>query len=133
MVWRTRALPQPVQTLITRALTLCKSLLAHSSHFYPFAAVYEEGKVGCLFTDDPSDEASPAQLIEKLQWRIIDTTTDSNSYSTLVYAATVYTQGDRQLDAIAVNVTAPDGSETRLIYPYFRVADTVMIAEPMEG
>ena len=43
---------RPSQLLIDRSLTLCKSLLRMENSFYPFAAIYENGRIGCLFSED---------------------------------------------------------------------------------
>ena len=43
-------LSQPLQLLVTRALSLCELMLPHCQAIYPFAAIYEDGKIGCLFT-----------------------------------------------------------------------------------
>lgn len=133
MIFGPTTLPRPVQILVTRALTLCEMLLPHCKAMYPFAAIYEEGKIGCLFTDENLHGASETQLIEQLQWRIIDTTTDTESYSILVYAARVKTEGKRDLDAIAINVTHPNNEETMLLYPYFRVGKRIVVSPPLNG
>lgn len=125
-------LSTPVQTLVDRALSLCQLMLAHGQTMYPFAAIYEDGKVGCLFADDTSSEKNESYLIEQLQWRIIDTTTDTNSYSILVYAATVNTDHHKQIDAIAINATDPAGNEILLIYPYLTVGHRVVISPPLQ-
>ena len=124
-------LSKPLQTLVTRALTLCEMMLPHCQAIYPFAAIYEDGKVGCLFTDEQIRIQNESFLIEQLQWRIIDTTTDSESYSVLVYAATVQTEYHEKLDAIAINTTSPDGEESLLLYPYFRVGKRIVVSPPI--
>lgn len=124
-------LSTPLQTLIRKALTLCELMLPHSQAFYPFAAVYENGKAGCLFADDITSSQNESYLIEQLQWRIIDTTTDTHSHSILVYAATVTTEYQKQLDAIAINATDASGNETVLLYPYKRIDGKILISPPM--
>lgn len=133
MVRNDDTLPKPLQTLVSRALTLCDVLLPHSRAFYPFAAIYEEGRVGCLFADELSPATDTSQLIEQLQWRIIDTTTDTNSYSVLVYTASIETQEDRKLEAIAINATDPLGEETLLLYPFLRVGEQIIVSPPIHG
>ena len=96
-----------------------------------FAAIYEDGKIGCLFTDEQLKYQNESYLIEQLQWRIIDTTTDSHSYSVLVYAATVQTEYHEKLDAIAINASSPDGEEVMLLYPYFRVGKKIVVSPPL--
>ena len=95
------------------------------------AAIYENGKVGCLFTDENEERTNESQLIEQLQWRIIDTTTDSNSYSILVYAATVQTRKNKSMDAIAINTASPNDEEGLLLYPYYRVGEKIVISPPI--
>ncbi|WP_218355323.1 hypothetical protein [Alteromonas lipotrueiana] len=124
-------LSQPLQALVTRALTLCEIMLPHCEAIYPFAAIYEDGKVGCLFSDEQVKYQNESYLIEQLQWRIIDTTTDSNSYSVLVYAASVQTEFHEKLDAIAITTTRPDGEENLLLYPYFRVGKKIVVSPPI--
>jgi len=131
MIHGPTALPEPVQILVNRAIALCEAILPHCRAVYPFAAIYESGKVGCLFTDEDLHGANERQLIEQLQWRIIDTTTDSDNYSILVYAATVNTDRSEQLDAIAITVTGPDDTETLLLYPYFRVGNKIVVSPPI--
>ncbi|GGW96970.1 hypothetical protein [Alteromonas halophila] len=126
-------LPKPLQLLVSRALTLCDIVLPHSRAFYPFAAIYEEGRIGCLFADEISKTTDTAQLIEQLQWRIIDTTTDTNSYSVLVYTASVETHDDRQIDAIAINTSDPTGQESLLLYPFQRVGEQIVVSPPIHG
>lgn len=133
MAWRTQSLPQPVNLLVCRALALCETMLSHSSHLYPFAAIYEQGRIGCLFTDEEDEDEEQAQLIEKLQWRIIDTTTDAESYSLLAFAATVVTPYDGHLDVVAITVTTPQGNERQLLCPYRWVDNRVVFSEPFEG
>jgi len=124
-------LSQPLQLLVTRALSLCELMLPHCQAIYPFAAIYEDGKIGCLFTDEQLKYQNESYLIEQLQWRIIDTTTDSHSYSVLVYAATVQTEYHEKLDAIAINASSPDGEEVMLLYPYFRVGKKIVVSPPL--
>ncbi|MCU7555479.1 hypothetical protein OCL06_12860 [Alteromonas sp. ASW11-19] len=133
MIHRPQSLPGPLQALVHRALELCELMLPHCSAFYPFAALLEDDKVGCLFIDDSEHVENDTDLIEQLQWRIIDTTTDANSYSVLVYAATVKTDKHKQLDAIAITATYPDGRETLLLYPYFRVGNRIVLSPPIHG
>ncbi len=124
-------LSTPLQTLISKALTLCELILPHCQAVYPFAAVYEDREVGCLFADDKASPQNESYLIEQLQWRIIDATTDTRSHSILVYAATVTTEHNNQLDAIAINATDSTGNETVLLYPYRRVGKKIVISPPM--
>lgn len=124
-------LATPLQTLIDRALQLCELMLPHCDAIYPFAAVYNEGEVDCLFSDDMLSATNESYLIEQLQWRIIDTTTDTNGYSVLVYAATVQTEHLKKLDAIAITATAPNGEETMLLYPYFRINKKIVVSPPL--
>ncbi|QJR80081.1 hypothetical protein CA267_004460 [Alteromonas pelagimontana] len=126
-------LPKPLQILVSRAISLCELMLPHCKALYPFAAIYEDGRVGCLFADDRAHGENESYLIEQLQWRIIDTTTDTDSYSVLVYAATVKTDRHKQLDAIAINATRPNGEETMLLYPYFRVGRKIVVSPPIHG
>ena len=99
--------------------------------FYPFAAIYENGRVGCIFSDETKGKKRESQLIEQLQWRIIDTTTDTNCYSVLVYAATVNTQDSKTLNAIAVATSSPNHEENLLLYPYYKVDGKVVISPPI--
>ncbi|MEG3766520.1 hypothetical protein [Alteromonas sp. 14N.309.X.WAT.G.H12] len=133
MITNPQNLPEPLQLLVGRSLNLCELLLPHCSALYPFAAIYEEGRIGCLFADDHSGEQNESYLIEQLQWRIIDTTTDTQSYSVLVYAATVTTDRHKQLNAIAINASDPKGEETMLLYPYFRVGKKIVVSPPIPG
>lgn len=131
MIHGPTALPAPIQLLVERAITLCEGLLPHCRAVYPFAAIYEQGKVGCLFTDESLHGANERQLIEQLQWRIIDSTTDTKSYSILVYAATVSTDRNEELDAIAITATAPNDQEILLLYPYFRIGNRIVVSPPI--
>ena len=124
-------LPTPLTILVSRALNLCELILLNNQAFYPFAAICENGKVGCLFTDENEERTNESQLIEQLQWRIIDTTTDSNSYSILVYAATVQTRKNKSMDAIAINTASPNDEEGLLLYPYYRVGEKIVISPPI--
>lgn len=133
MVRNDDTLPKPLQILVSRALTLCDVLLPHSQAFYPFAAIYEEGRVGCLFADELSETTDTSQLIEQLQWRIIDTTTDTSSYSVLVYTASIETHDERHMEAIAINATDPLGEETLLLYPFLRVGEQIIVSPPIHG
>ncbi|MCG7645550.1 hypothetical protein MHM87_08085 [Alteromonas sp. Cnat3-28] len=91
MIDRPVTLPTPLNVLVSKSLSLCELMLPVCDVFYPFAAIYENGRVGCIFNDETQGKKRESQLIEQLQWRIIDTTTDTNSYSVLVYAAAVNT------------------------------------------
>lgn len=133
MIHGPKTLPKPIQMLVTRSLGLCEAMLPHCRAFYPFAAVYENGKVGCLFTEDNTRSGGDNHLIEKLQWRIIDTTTDAESYSVLVYAAKVKTDRKDDMDAIAITTTQPNGDESMLLYPYFRVGSRIVLSPPIHG
>jgi hypothetical protein len=130
----------PGKILIDKALTLCKLLLTNHDRFYPFAAIYENGKVGCLFGDDNSKkrlvEADPEnsqKLIEHLQWRIVDNTTDTDSYAILVYAAQVESSEnfDIQQDAIVVTLTGPEDEDKLIVYPYYRRQKDIFVAPPL--
>ncbi|OFC71257.1 hypothetical protein [Alteromonas confluentis] len=133
MINNPQQLPEPLQLLVNRSLQLCELMLPHCSALYPFAAIYEDGRVGCLFADDRCHGENESYLIEQLQWRIIDTTTDTESYSVLVYAATVTTDRHKQLNAIAINAGHPNGDETMLLYPYFRVGKKIVVSPPIPG
>ncbi len=126
-------LPRPLQILVGRSLRLCELILPHTKILYPFAAVYEAGRVGCLFSDESIQIESEKQLIEQLQWRIIDTTTHTDSYSVLVYAVTVQTQTNKRIDAIAINASPPDDEETMLLYPFFRIGHRIVLSPPIHG
>ncbi|GMM67726.1 MAG: hypothetical protein VXZ36_15735 [Pseudomonadota bacterium] len=126
-------LPTPLNELVSKALQLCELMLPISDVFYPFAAVHENGRVGCIFSDETTSKKSESQLIEQLQWRIIDTTTDTSSFSVLVYAATVNTQNSKTLDAIAIAMTTPSNEERLLLYPYYRVDGKVVISPPFDA
>lgn len=133
MIHKSLSVPEPLQLLVNRSLSLCEILLPHCNVIYPFAAIYEDGRIGCLFAEDRSHGQNESYLIEQLQWRIIDTTTDTDSYSVLVYAATVTTDRHKQLNAIAINATSPNGEETMLLYPYFRVGKKIVVSPPIPG
>jgi hypothetical protein len=133
MIDRPITLPKPLSELVARALNLCEHMLPLCDVFYPFAAIYEHGRVGCVFSEDTGDAKGESQLIEQLQWRIIDTTTGSKSYSVLVYAATVNTQDSNTLDAIAVAMATPDHEERLLLYPYYKVEGKVVISPPIDA
>ena len=100
--------------------------------FYPFAAIYENGRIGCIFADESGIKKRESQLIEQLQWRIIDTTTDTNSYSVLVYAAAVNTQDSKTVDAIAIATATPNHEERLILYPYYKVDNKVVISPPID-
>lgn len=133
MIDRPITLPKPLSELVARALNLCEHMLPLCDVFYPFAAIYEHGRVGCVFSEDTGDAEGESQLIEQLQWRIIDTTTGSKSYSVLVYAATVNTHDSNTLDAIAVATATPDHEERLLLYPYYKVEGKVVISPPIDA
>ncbi|RDV29004.1 hypothetical protein DXV75_00610 [Alteromonas aestuariivivens] len=131
MIHGPQNLSRPLQLLVVRALSLCELILPHTRSVFPFAAIYENGKIGCLFTDERAQGAGKNNLIEQLQWRIIDTTTDTESYSVLVYSATVKTDHNKSLDAIAINAGQPNDEETILLYPYFRVGNRIVVSPPI--
>lgn len=133
MIDRPVTLPKPINELVARALALCEHMLPVCDVFYPFAAIYDNGRIGCVFSDESNTRKRESQLIEQLQWRIIDATTDSNSYSVLVYAATVNTQDSKTLDAIAVATATPNHEERLLLYPYYKVDGKVVISPPIDA
>ena len=131
MIDRPVTLPTPLNILVSKSLNLCAMMLPVCDIFYPFAAIYENGRVGCIFSDETKGKKRESQLIEQLQWRIIDTTTDTNCYSVLVYAATVNTQDSKTLNAIAVATSSPNHEENLLLYPYYKVDGKVVISPPI--
>jgi hypothetical protein len=131
MIDRPVTLPTPLKELVSKSLSICKIMLLNSDVFYPFAAINQDGKNGCIFADETTESKRESQLIEQLQWRIIDTTTDTNSYSVLVYAATINTQNSKNLDAIAVVTSSPDQEERLLLYPYYKVDGSVVVSPPI--
>ncbi len=131
MIDRPVTLPTPLNILVSKSLNLCEMMLPVCDIFYPFAAIYENGRVGCIFSDETKGKKRESQLIEQLQWRIIDTTTDTNCYSVLVYAATVNTQDSKTLNAIAVATSSPNHEENLLLYPYYKVDGKVVISPPI--
>ena len=52
MIDRPVTLPTPLNTLVTKSLELCELMLPVCDVFYPFAAIYENGRVGCIFADE---------------------------------------------------------------------------------
>ena len=133
MLDRPVTLPKPLNELVSRALHLCEHMLPVCDVFYPFAAIYEHGRVGCVFSEESNGTKRESQLIEQLQWRIIDATTDSNCYSVLVYVATVNTQDSNTLDAIAIATATPNHEERLLLYPYYKVDGKVVISPPIDA
>lgn len=131
MIDRPVTLLTPLQELISKSLKICEVMLPISDVFYPFAAINKDGRTGCVFADETKESKRESQLIEQLQWRIIDATTGSNSYSVLVYAATVNTQDSKNMDAIAVVTSSPDQGEHLLLYPYYRVDGSIVISPPI--
>lgn len=120
----------PIQMLIERSLTLSKLLLKHDCHFYPFAAVFRDNCVHCVFSDHASDTLSPSYLLELLQWEVIDSTTGTNSFSVIVFNA----EGkdlSGTFDAIAMTIKKPNGEEIELLYPYTRDNGNIVIAPPV--
>lgn len=133
MIINPQHLPSELKILVNRVLELCELMLPHCKSLYPFAAIYEHGRVGCLFSDDGNLCKSESYLIEKLQWRIIDTTTDTDSYSVLAHTASLTTEHHRRLNVIAITVCDPNGEETVLLYPYFRVGKKIVVSPPIPG
>ncbi|GFD71985.1 hypothetical protein ACI7YQ_14925 [Alteromonas marina] len=133
MIDRPVSLPTPLSILVSKSLQLCEYMLPVCDVFYPFAAIYEKGRIGCIFNDEDRGKKRESQLIEQLQWRIIDTTTDTDSYSVLVYAATVNTQNSKTLDAIAIATATPDHEERLILYPYYKVDGKVVISPPIDA
>ena len=123
---------RPSQLLIDRALVLCKVLLRMENSFYPFAAIYENGRIGCLFSDDHG-VANPGemQLLEHLQWRIIDNITDNDAYATLVYAAQIEINDKQAQDAIVITLCEPNKPERSVVYPYYRSNQRIILAPPL--
>lgn len=123
---------RPSQLLIDRSLVLCKVLLAMENSFYPFAAIYENGRVGCLFADDYGiDNPGEMQLLEHLQWRIIDNITDNDAYATLVYAAQIEINDKQAQDAIVITLCEPNKPERSVVYPYYRSNQRIILAPPL--
>tara|TARA_A200000159_G_scaffold164929_1_gene197551 strand:- start:24485 stop:24832 length:348 start_codon:yes stop_codon:yes gene_type:complete len=110
MIDRPVTLPTPLKELVSKSLSICKLMLLNSDVFYPFAAINQDGKNGCIFADE---------------------TTDTNSYSVLVYAATINTQNSKNVDAIAVVTSSPDQEERLLLYPYYKVDGSVVVSPPI--
>lgn len=133
MIDRPVTLPLPLNKLVTRALNLCELMLPLNDVLYPFAAIFDDGRIGCVFSDESHERKSESQLIEQLQWRVIDATTDRQSYSVIVYAATINTQDRKKINAIAVATSTPDQEERLLLYPYYRVDDKVVISPPIDA
>ena len=123
---------RPSQLLIDRSLTLCKSLLRMENSFYPFAAIYENGRIGCLFSEDFGVEnPGEMQILEHLQWRIIDNITDNDAYATLVYAAQIEINEQEAQDAIVITLCEPTRPERSVVYPYYRQNQRVILAPPL--
>ena len=123
---------RPSQLLIDRALVLCKVLLRMENSFYPFAAIYENGRIGCLFSDDHGAEnPGEMQLLEHLQWRIIDNITDNDAYATLVYAAQIEINDKQAQDAIVITLCEPNKPERSVVYPYYRSNQRIILAPPL--
>lgn len=132
MPHRTFTYPKPIQSLIQRALALAQISLKFSDRLYPFAAIFEAGQIGCLFTDETHQHShNNQQMIEHLQWRIIDNTADSYAYSLLAYHAEVEVSSGKKVDAIAVTITGPERKEEMLVYPYYRLDGQVVLSPPI--
>ena len=132
MIDRPVTLPTQLNALVSKSLNLCELMLPVCDVFYPFAAIYENGRIGCIFADETGTKKRESQLIEQLQWRVIDTTTDTNSYSVLVYAAAVNTQDSKTVDAIAIATATPNHEERLILYPYYRVDNKIVISPPID-
>ena len=57
MIDRPVTLPTPLNTLVTKSLELCELMLPVCDVFYPFAAIYENGRIGCIFADETGKTA----------------------------------------------------------------------------
>ena len=64
MIDRPVTLPLPLNKLVTRALNLCELMLPLNDVLYPFAAIFDDGRIGCVFSDESLERKTESQLIE---------------------------------------------------------------------
>jgi hypothetical protein len=106
-------------------------MLSINSMFYPFAAVKKGRIIQCVFSDNELDSNAPTELIEILQWKLIDQSIDTSMQSLLAYSADVHTSDRGWRSAIAVDICDEDGQEHFLTFSYQKQDGKVRFYGPL--
>ena len=124
-------LPEQLRPLVRRTLMFVATMLRVRDVFYPFAAIREGDNFRCIFSDHESDATAPGELIEVLQWKLIDRVIDKPVQSVLAYAATVETSPGEWRDAVAVDVTDQYGNEFNYAFAYSVTSHGISFTGPL--
>lgn len=124
-------IPHSIRPLLAKSFAVASSMLSINSMFYPFAAVKKGRNIQCVFSDNELDSNAPSELIEILQWKLIDQSIDTSMQSLLAYAADVYTSDKSWRSAIAVDICDEDGQEYFLTFSYQKIKGKVKFNGPL--
>lgn len=123
--------PQSIYPLLAKAFTLASTMLSVNSMFYPFAAIKKGKVLRCVFCDNETESTASADMIEMLQWKLIDQSIDTPVQSLLAYAANVHTLDKGWKNAIAVDICDADGQEYFFTFSYHKQNGNVRFHGPL--
>lgn len=124
-------IPHSLHPIIRKTLNFAATMLKVRPVFYPFAAIQEGDNFRCVFSDHVGNDTNPSDLIDVLQWKLIDRVIDKPVQSVLAYAADVKTHSEQWKDAIAVDVTDEDGKEYFYAFAYQIASDGIAFRGPL--
>ncbi|MFC3092645.1 hypothetical protein DRW07_00320 [Alteromonas sediminis] len=124
-------IPNHMHDLVAKVLAFSSSQLARHAVFYPFAAVCEKGKFDCVMTDHAPSVTDASDMIEILQWRLIDIAYAKPLQTALAYSAILAEKNQIPCDAVAIELSDEKDSNYFLVFPYTVTNGEVIFAEPL--
>jgi len=124
-------IPKHMQSLVSRVLAFSASQLIRYPVFYPFAAVCEKGKFDCVMTDHHPAATEASEMIELLQWRLIDIAYAKPLQTALAYTATLPSGHNNQFDAVAIELSDEQDTNYFLVFTYKYENNRVVFSEPL--
>ena len=125
------SIPITLRPILRKSFALASCMLKIRPVFYPFAAIKEGEEYRCVFSEHEHFATDPSELIEILQWKLIDRVIDKPTQSLLAYAADVKVTTEEWTSAIAVDISDENGKEYFYTFSYHLVNGKVCFKGPL--
>ena len=124
-------IPEKLRAFVERALHFASSQLALHDVFYPYAAVCDRGEFRCVMTDHHPNATQPSEMIEMLQWRLIDIAQERPVQTALVYAATLANDDKSMQNAVAIELTDEIDNSYFYVFAYRKSDGQILFSRPL--
>lgn len=125
-------IPKNLASTVERAVAFAASQLELFPVFYPFAAVKDKSGFKCVTTDHLPNTHAPIDMIEVLQWRLIDIAMERPVQTILAYAGKLKNGADKKVvDGVAMEVTDEANNNFYFFIPYIKRHGKLAFYQPL--